>query len=90
MFSLNIVALFFGEQELILFQETAFKRNCVSLHLANARQVTKSITNPPKISYSCTVSSSPVVYAFLRDDTLLGSRWLKQVNKYTRMPVNAV
>ena len=36
------------------------------------------------------MASSRVVYAYSRDGALPGSRWLKQVNPYTKTPVNAV
>ena len=43
MFSLSIVALFFGEQELnTLSRDCLLKENFFSLYLAKARQVTKS------------------------------------------------
>ncbi|KAI0307071.1 amino acid permease-domain-containing protein [Multifurca ochricompacta] len=36
------------------------------------------------------VDASRVVFAFARDNALPGSQWWKQVNPYTRTPVNAV
>ena len=42
------------------------------------------------VGQGCTVASSRVVYAYSRDGALPGSRWWKQVNRYTRTPVNAV
>ncbi|THH18199.1 hypothetical protein EW146_g2734 [Bondarzewia mesenterica] len=36
------------------------------------------------------VDASRVVFAFARDNALPGSRWWKQVNRYTQTPVNAV
>jgi amino acid transporter len=46
--------------------------------------------NPDQFHNSCTVTSSRVVYAYSRDGALPGSRWWKQVNRYTKTPVNAV
>ncbi|KAM3077222.1 hypothetical protein ACMFMF_005131 [Clarireedia jacksonii] len=42
------------------------------------------------VGQACTVTSSRVVYAYSRDGALPGSRWLKQVNSYTKTPVYAV
>ena len=42
------------------------------------------------VGIGCTVASSRVVYAYSRDGALPGSRWWKQVNSYTKTPVNAV
>jgi len=42
------------------------------------------------VGQGCTVASSRVVYAYSRDGALPGSRWLKQVNRYTKTPVYAV
>ena len=42
------------------------------------------------VGQGCSIASSRVVYAYSRDGALPGSRWLKQVNKYTQTPVNAV
>ena len=42
------------------------------------------------VGQGCTVASSRVVYAYSRDGALPGSRWWKQVNRYTQTPVNAV
>lgn len=36
------------------------------------------------------VDASRVVFAFARDGALPGSRYWKQINQYTRTPVNAV
>ncbi|GJE88068.1 amino acid transporter [Phanerochaete sordida] len=36
------------------------------------------------------VDASRVVFAFARDNALPGSRWWKQMNRYTQTPVNAV
>ncbi|KAH9977683.1 amino acid transporter [Lactifluus volemus] len=36
------------------------------------------------------VDASRVVFAFARDNALPGSRWWKQINRYTQTPVNAV
>lgn len=36
------------------------------------------------------VDASRVVFAFARDNALPGSRWWKQMNRFTQTPVNAV
>jgi amino acid transporter len=77
MFSLTIVAQFFVGQGLVNF----YPLSCPSHR-------TDHVHFP--ISHCCTVASSRVVYAYSRDGALPGSRWWKQVNSYTKTPVNAV
>ena len=36
------------------------------------------------------IAGSRVIYAYSRDGALPGSRWWKQVNKFTKTPVNAL
>jgi amino acid transporter len=77
MFSLTIVAQFFMGQGLV----NLYPLSCPSHRTDHVHFL---------ISYSCTVASSRVVYAYSRDGALPGSRWWKQVNSYTKTPVNAV
>ncbi|KAK5267542.1 GABA/polyamine transporter, partial [Exophiala xenobiotica] len=38
----------------------------------------------------CMIAASRVTFAYARDGCFPGSRWWKQVNPYTKTPVNAV
>ncbi|KAK4556951.1 hypothetical protein LTR86_005932 [Recurvomyces mirabilis] len=42
------------------------------------------------VELGCIIAGSRVIYAYSRDGALPGSRWWKQVNKYTKTPVNAL
>ncbi|KAK0867263.1 hypothetical protein LTR87_014670 [Friedmanniomyces endolithicus] len=42
------------------------------------------------VELGCIIAGSRVIYAYSRDGALPGSRWWKQVNSYTKTPVNAL
>ena len=42
------------------------------------------------VELGCIIAGSRVIYAYSRDGALPGSRWWKQVNKFTHTPVNAL
>ncbi|KAK3621916.1 hypothetical protein LTR56_022503 [Elasticomyces elasticus] len=42
------------------------------------------------VELGCIIAGSRVIYAYSRDGALPGSRWWKQVNPYTKTPVNAL
>ncbi|KAK4896022.1 hypothetical protein LTR27_005878 [Elasticomyces elasticus] len=42
------------------------------------------------VELGCIIAGSRVIYAYSRDGALPGSKWWKQVNPYTKTPVNAL
>lgn len=42
------------------------------------------------VELGCIIAGSRVIYAYSRDGALPGSRWWKQVNRFTHTPVNAL